>query len=75
MTLTWELVNLGDGLREDGIDGYLITCPDLGDKDFGMRIYLREDDPLGHAAEIVRILNEDEARWAAGQEAPADERQ
>lgn len=72
----WALTNFGDGLREDGLDGYAISRDDIdGDEDYGFRIYLRDGDPLAHAAEIVTALNEYEARKVAGQEAPADERQ
>jgi hypothetical protein len=63
---TWELVDLGDGEGLDpemaGVNGHAITCPGLDGRDWGLRIYLREDDPLGHAAEIVGILNAHHAR-------------
>lgn len=64
----WQLIDRGDSEREDGIDGHVITCAALEAKDFGLRIYPREDDPLAHAAEIVAALNAHEARKAAGEE-------
>lgn len=60
----WTLHNFGDATDEEGITGHAITCAVLGGLDHGIRIYLRYDDPLGHAREIVAALNEHEARKA-----------
>jgi hypothetical protein len=68
-TPTWVLHDFGDATGEDDLSGHAIVCPALGGEDHGICIYLREADPLAHAAEIVAALNEHEARKAR-QEAP-----
>ncbi len=67
MSDIWQLHNFGDATSGDGPEGYGIICRPLfdADADFGMHIYLRADDPLGHAREIIAALNEYEARKAA----------